>query len=73
MHKAADGTEYILGYVTSQDKGEIDSVKEGAPIRLFPDSHGNSTFLVSIPFAQISWSNRAIPREDGNPFLFSLS
>jgi hypothetical protein len=73
MHKAVDGTEYILGYVTSQAKGDIDVVKEGAPIRLFPDSHENSTILVSIPVAQISPSKRAIPREDGNPFLFSLS
>ena len=71
VHKTADGTEYILGFVTQPEAEDLEASKEGAAIRLFPGPWENSQSLVSVPVAGILPPKR-MPREDGNPLPFTL-
>jgi len=73
VHKAPNGTEYLLGYVTPEEAAELDTRKQGASIRLFPDAWESSTRLVNVPFANIVAPKRLPPRENGNPFLFTIA
>ena len=72
IHKAADGSTYLLGFVTSEEAAAVESAKEGAAIRLFPDPWQNSQRLVTLPLARVVAPAKALPREDGNPFPFTL-
>jgi len=72
VHKLADGTEYLIGFVTPSEASDIAAAKEGAAIRLFPAPWENSQSLVSIPASGIAPSKR-MPREDGNPFPCTLA
>jgi hypothetical protein len=73
VHKASDGTEYLLGYVTPQEAAELDTRNQGKPVRLFPEAWEASTSLVSVPFSDIQAPKRLPPREDGNPFPFNIA
>ncbi len=72
VHKTADGTEYLIGFVTPSEAQEFEAGKEGVSIKLFPDASDVSPVLVSVPVARIV-PPRRMPREDGNPFPFSLA
>jgi len=72
VHKAADGIEYLIGFVTSAEAENIAALREGAAIRLFPDAWENSQSLVSVPASRIQGGTRVPPREDGNPFAFTI-
>ena len=72
VHKASDGTEYLLGFVTQLEASDLDASKEGAAILLFPSPWENSQSLVRVPVAGIVPSKR-MPREGGNPFPFTLA
>ena len=72
VHKTADGTEHVLGFVTQLEAADLDTAKEGAAIRLFPSPWQNSQSFVSVRVAGIVPSKR-LPREDGNPFPFTLA
>ena len=72
IHKTADGSAYLLGFVSSEEAAAIESAKEGAAIRLFPDPWENSQRLVSVPLARVVSPAKTLPREDGNPFPFTL-
>jgi hypothetical protein len=73
VHKASDGAEYLIGFVTSQEEKDLELRKQGAAIRLFPDAWENSQCLASVPVLQILAPKRLPPREDGNPFLFAIA
>lgn len=73
VHKASDGAEYLIGFVTSQEAKDLELRKQGAGIRLFPEPWENSQYLVSVPVLQILAPKRLPPREDGNPFLFTIA
>jgi hypothetical protein len=72
-HKAADGAEYLIGFVTLEEAKNLELREPGAAIRLFPDAWENSQCLVSVPVLQIVAPKRLPPREDGNPFLFTIA
>lgn len=72
VHKIADGTEYLIGFVTPSEASDIAAAKEGAAIRLYPEPWESSTSLVSVPAAGIHPPKR-MPREDGNPFPCTLA
>ncbi|HTS48573.1 MAG TPA: hypothetical protein VMH05_11550 [Bryobacteraceae bacterium] len=72
VHKASDGTEYLVGFVTQLEASDLEASKVGAAIRLFPSPWENSQSLVRVPVAGIVSSKR-MPREDGNPFPFTLA
>jgi len=73
VHKASDGAEYLIGFVTSQEAKDLEAAKQGTAIRLFPEPWNNSQCLVSVPILQILAPKRLPPREDGNPFLFTIA
>ncbi len=72
VHKAADGAEYLIGFVTPAEARELELLTEGVPIRLFPDPWQSSQYLVSVPVSRMQTRNRVPPREDGNPFAFTI-
>ena len=72
VHKAADGTEYVLGFVTPLEAADLASSKAGAAIRLFPGPWENSQLLVSVPVSGIVAPKR-MPREAGNPMPLTLA
>jgi hypothetical protein len=72
VHKASDGTEYLIGFVSPAEGRDIHSGRQGASIRMFPEPRENAPSLVSVPFSQMGASRKS-PREDGNPFLFNLA
>ncbi len=72
VHKAADGAEYLIGFVTPSEAQELEAGTEGASIRLLPDASDLAAVLVSVPGARI-FPPKRMPREDGNPFPFSLA
>jgi len=72
VHKAADGTEYVLGFVTQLEASDLKASRQGAAIRLFPASWESSQSLVSVRVAGIVAPKR-LPRDDGNPFPFTLA
>ena len=69
VHKASDGAEYLIGFVTPQEANDLELRKQGAPIRLFPEPWDDSQCLAGVPVLQIQAPKRLPPREDGNPFL----
>jgi hypothetical protein len=71
VHKVADGTEYLIGFVTPSEEAALEAAEPGASINMFPDASDASPILVSVPVARILPPKR-MPREDGNPFPFSL-
>jgi hypothetical protein len=72
VHKAADGTEYFIGFVTQNEASDLSAAKEGAAIRLFPDPWEGSQVLVSVRVSGIVPPKR-MPREDGNPLPFTIA
>jgi len=72
VHKAADGTEYLIGFVTPPEASEIAAAKEGAAMRLFPAPWETAKSLVSVPASRMAASKR-MPRDDGNPLPFTLA
>ncbi len=72
VHKAADGTEYLVGFVTPPEASEIAAAKEGTAMRLFPAPWEDAKSLVSVPASRMVASKR-MPRDDGNPLPFTLA
>jgi len=73
VHKASDGAEHLIGFVSPREAKELEQVKQGASIHLFPDPWNDSQCLVSVPVAEIVAPKRLPPREDGNPFVFTIA
>ena len=73
VHKTADGTVHLIGFVTGQEAADLAAGKEGAGITLFPDPWETSQCLVSVPLARLVPARRALPREAGNPFPFTTA
>jgi hypothetical protein len=71
VHKAADGTEYVIGFVTQSEASDLSAAKPGASVRLFPDPWESSQILVVVRVSNIVAPKR-MPREDGNPLPFTI-
>jgi hypothetical protein len=65
VHKLADGSRYLVGFVTRK---EAETVRSGASgeITLFPDPWEDATELVSIAFARAIPAKKGPSREGGN-------
>ncbi len=72
VHRAEDGTECVIGFVTPKEAEDLAGRTEGAAIRLFPDPWEHSRTLVSVRMPEIQPPKR-MPREDGNPFPFTIA
>lgn len=73
FHKASNGEEYVIGFVTPDEAAKLAASEEGASISLFPDPHGQSQVLASVPATQIVAPKKLLVREDGNPFHFKIA
>lgn len=73
FHKAADGSRYVVGFVTPQEAADIESGQGGAAVTLFPDPWEKSGQLVSLRLERIVAPMKVLPRLDGNPFPFTLA
>jgi len=73
IHKAADGGEYVIGFVTDMEATKLGALEEGAAVTLFPDPHDESQALVSVPAKHILAPKKLLVREDGNPFHFKIA
>lgn len=71
VHKDADGTGYLVGFVTSKEAGQVEAGESGARIRMFPDAFGEAQSLIRVQVSAIVPPKR-MPREDGNPLPFTL-
>ncbi len=76
VHKAADGTEYLLGFVTPSEASEIAAseiaAKAGATMRIYPAPWETAQSFVCVPASRMVGAKR-MPREDGNPLPFTLA
>jgi hypothetical protein len=71
MHKDADGTGYLVGFVTPNEASQVGRAESGARIRMFPDPFGDSQTLIRVQVRAFVPPKR-MPREDGNPMPFTL-
>jgi hypothetical protein len=71
-HKDSEGAEYLIGFVTQPEAEDLASGRDGSEIALFPEEWGSSTQIVAAPLSRIAPHKRSLPREDGNPFKFTL-
>jgi hypothetical protein len=61
-HKRADGATFLIGYVSPKDES-----------RVYPDSWGEATQLVSIEVASFAPADNRLHREPGNPIMVRYS
>jgi hypothetical protein len=66
MHKAPEGTEYVLGFVTRAESAAIESGAAGLEIKLFPEPSGETTELISLPVDRVHAKTRQPSRSGGN-------
>ena len=52
-HKLEDGSIFLLGFLTPEDKGSFEKAGAGPTIHLFPEPKGNAVELVRVPLARI--------------------
>jgi hypothetical protein len=52
-HKLEDGSVYLLGFLSSEEKEVLDETREQATIHLFPEPRGKATELVRVPLRRI--------------------
>ncbi len=71
VHKPASGGFAIVGYVTGKEQEALDAGVEPVTIQLYPDPHGESDKLVSVPQSRID-RRRPPSRDDGNPMLVEV-
>jgi hypothetical protein len=65
IHKAADGCEYLIGFVTPAEAVRLEAGEEGAAIQLFPDPWETSQNLVSVPRARMVEPREVCPAMTG--------
>ena len=63
--KLKDGSIQLLGYVTANEKTELEKGEEPVALNLYPDPTGESTHLVAVPLSRID-RRRAPSRDQGN-------
>ena len=68
MHKLANGSERLIGYISTEEETVLVARKPGTEIRLYPDEFGESTNLVAVDLTNTARARRTPPREDGNPY-----
>jgi hypothetical protein len=71
VHKYADGSIYLVGFVTAKEAGTI-SGGGHAEITLFPDPWESSTELVSVPLTRAIPSKKGPSRDGGNGLKMAL-
>jgi hypothetical protein len=52
-HKLEDGSIFLLGFLTPEDKGAFEKTGPGPTIHLFPEPKGNAVQFVRVPLVRI--------------------
>ena len=65
VHKLVGGEIALVGYVTEKEYTDFQKGTESLPANLYPDPHGESTRLISIPLSRVD-RRKAPSREEGN-------
>ncbi|MBK5290830.1 MAG: hypothetical protein JJE04_03925 [Acidobacteriia bacterium] len=65
VHKLMDGEIHLLGYLTAEQAGTVQSGGEAVECNLYPEPREKSDQLVEIPVHRISKA-RQLSRTDGN-------
>jgi hypothetical protein len=52
-HKLADGTVFVLGFLTSEEKASFEKASEPTDVRLFPEPKGSADQLVRVPATRV--------------------
>lgn len=52
-HKLEDGSVYLLGFLSPEEKKAFDETREQATIHLFSEPRGRATELVRVPLARV--------------------
>jgi len=68
VHKLADGSERLIGFVAPSDVAILEARKSGTAVLLYPDEWKESTHLVSVDLTGTVRLRRTPSREDGNPY-----
>jgi hypothetical protein len=53
-HKLDDGSIFLLGFLTPEDKASFEKAGAGPTIHLFPEPKGSAVQLVRVPLARIA-------------------
>jgi hypothetical protein len=52
-HKLEDGSIFLLGFLTPEEKASFENAGAGSTIHLFPEPKGNAVQLVRVPLTRI--------------------
>jgi hypothetical protein len=72
MHKAADGTAYVVGFVSRSELAGIEANVASVELKLFPAAYGDASELVSLPLARVKPKSRQLSFEPGNPLAITV-
>jgi len=68
IHKLENGQVHVVGFVTPEEKAQMDSAPQAVKIVIFPERWEASTALVSVADTRLQPAKKSVTREDGNPF-----
>ncbi|MBY0373715.1 MAG: hypothetical protein K2Q23_06950 [Bryobacteraceae bacterium] len=71
VHKRADGSRWVLGYVSPEDDETLNSGREPVDITLYPEPHETAQKLVAVDMAR-SMKAKPASRIDGNFIKLTL-
>ena len=71
VHKRADGSRWVLGYVTPEDDATLNSGKEPVDVNLYPEPYEQAQKLVAVDMAR-SMKAKPASRIDGNFIRLTL-
>jgi hypothetical protein len=71
MHKAADGRQFLLGFVTPEEAVQLDKAVSAVEVKLFPDPYEGSTTFVCLALSRLQRKTTNPYHEQGNfvPFF----
>jgi hypothetical protein len=66
VHKLADGSEHLIGFVTPKEAIDLEMGNKAAEIRLYPEPVAEAVRLVSVNLAIVIPNKKGPARSDGN-------
>ncbi|HEU4390296.1 MAG TPA: hypothetical protein VFV34_21010 [Blastocatellia bacterium] len=72
VHKLADGSKHILGFVTEKDAVELADAKRDVAVKLYPEPIGDASRAACIPAGRIIHA-RGPARDDHNALALELA
>jgi hypothetical protein len=73
VHKLADGSAYMLAFVTKSEAERLTAHGQDIKVTVYPDPYGESDTLVSIPFERILTSLYKPVRREGNAVPLTIA